>query len=276
MKIRAAIITVALSATLPLIAQTELSVQSPARPFSLDIAAPVQQAGSDTASADFQANVLPDMLSFINANLGERQSVSDLASVSLDPSKLSLKTDADVRVYFLGEGAGYHNTLGYNTDGSAIDSGDPLLIFPDASSVNSYYLDGDSGGRRTTSAPLLPGDFVDLGTLDAGTQLDFFLIANGANGGTNIWSTDASANADGLVHTVSLAQDGSPYLIISFEDLYGGGDRDYNDLVFAVDIGLANATYLATPEPATWMILGLFIGGILVAARRRSNQRTTD
>ncbi|MGE9295458.1 MAG: DUF4114 domain-containing protein, partial [Puniceicoccales bacterium] len=208
----------------PAIAQTELSVQSSARPYNLDIAAPVMQAGSDAQSAQFQAEVLPEMRAYIDANLGESQRVSNLSSISLDPSNLYLQNDASVRIYFLGEGAGYHNTLGYNTDGASINSGDPLLIFPDASSVNSYYQYGDTNSWRSYSAPLMPGDFVDLGVLEAGSQLDFFLIANGAYGGSDIWSTDSSANADGLVHTVSLAQDGSPYLLIGFEDLYGGGD----------------------------------------------------
>ncbi len=251
-------------------AQSELEVQSQARPMNLDIAAPVMQAGSDGLSAEFQAEVLPDMQAFINESLGESQSVSNLSSISLDPSKLYLANDASVRVYFVGEGAGYHNTLGYNTDGASISSGDPLLIFPDASSINSYYPYGNETTWRFESAPLMPGDFVDLGVLDAGTQLDFFLIANGANHGKDIWSTDTSVNADGLVHTVSLVEEGSPYLLIGFEDLYGGGDRDYNDLLFAVDIGMANVSYLANPEPSTWLIMGIFAAGVFYIARRES------
>lgn len=254
------------------LAQTELSVQSSARPFGLDITAPVMQAGSDAQSAEFQAEVLPDLLSYIDSNLGEKQSVSNLSSVSLDPSKLYLHNNASVRIYFLGEGAGYHNTLGYNTDGAAISSGDPLLIFPDASSVDSYYQYGDTNSWRSTTAPLMPGDFVDLGVLEGGSQLDFFLIANGANGGSNVWSTDSSVNSDGLVHTVSLAEDGSPYLLIGFEDLYGGGDRDYNDLLFAVDIGIANVAYLANPEPSTLLIMAVFTFGALYVTRRQKMQ----
>jgi len=251
------------------LAQSELSVQSSARPFNLDIAAPVMQAGSDQLSAQFQAEVLPDMQAFINESLGERQAVTNLSSISLDPSKLYLRNDANVRVYFVGEGAGYWNTMGFNTEGGSIDSGNPLLIFPNASSVDSYYAYGDQTAWRSNTAPLLPGDFVDLGTLDSGSQLDFFLIANGARGGKQIWSTDDSVNSDGLVHTVSLAEEGSPYLLIGFEDLYGGGDRDYNDLLFAVDIGAANVAYLANPEPSTLLIMGLFAAGLFYIARRQ-------
>ena len=61
-----------------------------------------------------------------------------------------------------------------------------------------------------------------------GTKLDFFLIADGANGGTNVFSTNSSLNKDGVNHVMSyaFAVPGSSYLLISFEDMYGGGDRD--------------------------------------------------
>ncbi|MCP5522491.1 MAG: DUF4114 domain-containing protein [Verrucomicrobiales bacterium] len=238
-------------------------------PFGLDLVAPVNLAGSDDASASFQQNVLPAVTDFLNTQLSESQSV-DASAMLLDPTRLELQTASDVRVYFIGEGAGYHNTLGFTTDGSgSVTSDTAALIFPDASSSVSTY-DPASTPLRTTSAPLLPGDFVDLGTLDAGTLLDFFLIANGASGGSNVYSTETSLNPDGINHVVafSYAIPDSPYLIIGFEDLYGGGDKDYNDLLFAVDIGAANIKALtANSEPAFLFILGGF--GAFVWSRRR-------
>lgn len=250
--------------------QTESPVQSAARPYNLDIVDTVQLAGSDEASADFQTNVLPGMLEIINSNLSEATSVQNVAAISIDPTNLTLTSDATVRVYFLGEGAGYHNTLGYSTtNGSAITS-DAALIFPDASSSQGLY--GSGSDIRSSSEPLAPGDFVDLGTLTAGTSLDFFLIADGANGGQNYYSTQDSLNADGIVHAVSLAADGSAYLIIGFEDLWGGGDRDYNDLVFAVYIGQANVANLAAlgaPEPTLAAGALLSCCGLAFNRRRR-------
>lgn len=248
--------------------QTVSSIQSAARPFGLDVTAPVMEAGSDAASADFQQNVLPSVTTFLNTRLAEKQAVED-SSMLLDPSKLQLKTESEARVYFIGEGAGYHNTLGFTSDGTgAYDSQTAALIFPDSSSRASTY-DPQSSLNRTASEPLLPGDFVDLGTFAAGTQLDFFLIANGANGGQNVYSTQTSLNPDGINHVVAFAyaMPDSPYLIIGFEDLYGGGDRDFNDLLFAVDIGAVNVKALtATPEPALLWVLGSFA---LLAARHR-------
>lgn len=225
-------------------------VQSAARPFGLEIAGPVQLAGSDAAANTFQTEALPGLSALVQTRLSERGPIND-STLLLDPDKLILSTAADVRVYFVGEGAGYRNSLGFNTAGGGVISGNPLLIFPDAS----------SGGRRTGSEPLLAGDFVDLGNFAAGTKLDFFLIANGASGGNQVFSTDGSVNPDGINHVVSFAALSGSYLLIGFEDLFGGGDRDFNDVLFAVDIGARNlATLTAAHEPGTVAILAAFLG----------------
>lgn len=248
---------------------TASTVQSTARPLGLSTVAPVMQAGSDASSATFQQNVLSPLNALLNTKLGETKKLND-STMLLDPSKLKLATQSDVRVYFVGEGAGYNNTLGFNTGGGGVTTGDPKLIFPNASSPISTY-DPLKTANRTASAPLLPGDFVNLGTFAGGTKLDFFLIANGASGGQNVFSTDQSVNPDGINHVVSFAYvtKDSPYLIISFEDMYGGGDRDFNDVIIAVDIGARNvAAIMGTPEPALMLTLGGFLGGVALLKRR--------
>lgn len=253
--------------------QTISPVQSKVEPYGLPLVGPVYEAASDDRSATFQKMVLPDVTALLKGTLSESKKVND-ASYLLDPSKLTLKTQADVRVYFIGEGAGYQNTLGFNATGVGVSSGDPMLIFPNASSSASTF-DPSSKLVRTTSAPLLPGDFSDLGRFSAGTKLDFFLIANGALGGKYVYTTEASSNPDRINHVVSFAyaMKDSPYLIIGFEDLYGGGDRDFNDLLFAVDIGAVNVRAL-TPEPGTWLTLGSFLGLGVWLRQRRANSAT--
>lgn len=272
-------------------AQEKSPIQSKANPFNLDPVAPVMMAGSDEASAVFQKESLPTLTTFLKTELSERKSIGDSAYL-LDPSQLTLKTDAEVRVYFIGEGAGYANSLGFNTldfaavshssgKGSKDDKlpaaigADGQLIFPNASSSVSFY-DPASNATRTKSAPLLPGDFVNLGKFEGGTSFDFFLIADGANDGETVYSTDASLNPDGINHVVAFAYalKDSPYLILGFEDLYGGGDKDFNDVLFAIDIGRANlAALTATPEPATLMTLGSFVG-LGWALKRKNDNRT--
>jgi hypothetical protein len=138
-------------AALPVSAQTESNVQSWARPFGLDISAPVQLAGSDEASQAFQ-ETLPSITQLLNTQLSERLSFNDQMAFSLDPTKLLLAMESTARVYFVGEGAGYRNTLGYNAlpDGSptpeTVVTADAQLIFPDASSSVLTY-DADSNAR---------------------------------------------------------------------------------------------------------------------------------
>ena len=246
-------------------------VQSAARPYNLTIVAPVQIAGSDAAAAAFQANVLPGMVTAESKVLPAflAHSTPNSAIVSLDPSKLVLSADAIGRAYFLGESAGYENSLGISTTDQGPASPGAALIFPNAS--NPLGLGGSGKAIRTSSDPLLPGDFVDLGTLKAGNTLDFFLVAYGATGGTNFVSTNQSLNKDGLVHAIAMATPGSPYLVISFEDQIGGGDRDYNDVFFAVDIGAANVANLlglGAPEPS--LALGALMAcGVLFGCSRR-------
>lgn len=250
------------------------TVMSKIEPLGLEMAGDVYRAASDAASSEFFTEALPGISTFLNAQLSETVAIDD-ATLALDPSKLQLATDSDVRVYFVGEGAGYANTLGLNTSGTGVLEGDPRVIFPDASTKQNYSAALKPQSGRTPHTPLVPGDFVELENLSAGTTLDFFLIANGANGGQNVYTADAMSNPDGINHVVSFAyaEPGSSYLILGFEDLYGGGDRDFNDLLFAVDIGSANVAALtATPEPGTWAVLG-GLTGIVGWARRRQSRK---
>lgn len=248
-------------------------VQSAARPYGLDIAEPVQLAASDEASKTFQTEVLPGMLKIVDQSLAETKTVKNLNSISLDPSNLVLAEDATVRVYFLGEGAGNRNSLGISTTGKGPLGEDARLIFPDASSAAGYG--GSNSLVRTSKEPLAQGDFVDLGTFKAGSSLDFFLVANGATGSKEFFSTDLSLNRDGIVHAVSLAPNGSAYLVIGFEDLKGGGDKDYNDLVIAVEIGKVNVQNLVglnTPEPSLALGSLVAVAGLIGFSRRRTRR----
>ena len=258
-----AVLLMLLSVGVTLEAQTESHVQSTARPMGLDIVNTVNIAGSDSRSANFQNNVFPSFKTIMKDKLGRRK-MQNPAQFALDPAKLTLATKSDVRVYFAGEKAGYHNTLGFSTSNNGESNNDPQLIFPDASSRRS--------GVRTKRFPLQPGDFVDLGEMDAGTQLDFFLMANGGKGRNSTFGANASDNPDGMQHMVAFAEPNSPYLMIAFEDLYGGGDRDFDDAMFIIDMGSAvNVQALVgAPEPSTWMMIGF---GVVSTYRRRKKKR---
>jgi hypothetical protein len=58
-----------------------------------------------------------------------------------------------------------------------------------------------------------------------------------------------------------MALEDSPFLIMGFEDLWGGGDRDFNDLVVAIDIGRENVAHMsAAPEPSVSIMFAIFLG----------------
>ena len=252
-------------------------IQSTARPFGLNIVASVMQGGSDAASANFQNNVLPAAQQFISSTLPERRNAAANPGLfELDLNRLRLQSDHDVRAYFVSSSPGHNNTVGFNTTGSGVASGNPQLIFPDATSAAASVNNG--AGIRSQGNPLLAGDFVNLGRLSRGTLLDFFLVAQGAVNGTQVYST--TGNPDAGTHAASFTprlfavpQLNSPFLFLSFEDSRGGGgDRtDYNDTIIAIDVGRGTMNYLlGTPEPSLWLTLGAFLG-LAIWAKRRSS-----
>lgn len=159
-----------------------------------------------------------------------------------------------VKLAFLNEGAGYRNALGYfiyetSNPPTSVDEVEHVLIMPNSSKQNS-------GGSLTT------GDQIDLMvSLTAGQTIGFFVNSNGWD-----WSygsqrseftfgqpfytlTDLNPTA-GLgqqYHVVlydsrSQTDEGSGFFAYGFEDiLTSGGDADFNDLIFDVEISDVSA-----------------------------------
>tara|TARA_B100001123_G_scaffold422645_1_gene531822 strand:+ start:1224 stop:2099 length:876 start_codon:yes stop_codon:yes gene_type:complete len=248
-------------------AQREAPVQSNARPLGLDIVEPVQRARSDRTSRQFHDNFYDS----IHSNLGLGPDDTNWAGLSeivaVDASNIVLSEEQAVRVYFVNEDAGYQNALGYfdrpaeQTNFSNIN---PQLIFPNASSPVDYW---DGRGRRPStsqSTPVLPGDFVRLNDnqpFDAGTKLDFFVLPNGQ---APALFSDSSLNQGGYRQFVAFAIADSPYIVLKVEDQYFGGDNDYNDAVYAIEIGTTSVhTLIAAsaplPAPLLALLLPIFI-----------------
>jgi Domain of unknown function (DUF4114)/PEP-CTERM motif len=199
----------------------------------------------------------------------ERLELANAHQVMIDPTKFVMKYAHNVSAYFINEGAGFRNQLAYETTSStgAKASG---LLFNDISSTESILRERDGALKK--------GDGVNIGNVAAGTQLDFWLRANGKNGGRNVFGTQTASNGDGLQHVVAYAS--GKYLMLGFEDLWGekgatGGknqssDRDFNDAVFVIDIGEGNVRNLIKPVPEPTMTLGLIgVGAAGVVMRRR-------
>lgn len=234
--------------------QTVSPAQSPVRPLGLKPVGPVMLSGSDARSQEFNRTYLPQVQAIIKEKLRSGKVFDDLGTFPLDADKLLMPYAAQrpIRVYFIDEGAGYENSLGftYSLVGSDV-RGPEVLLFPNASKAasgwNSWNL-GTPQSTRTNSQPLNTGDFLDLGVGGPGWQLDFFIISQGATGGRHKLWADKSANVDKTQHVVAFQIPNSTFLIISFEDMLYGGDADYEDLILVADIGFDYQAPFALPQ----------------------------
>jgi hypothetical protein len=107
------------------------------------------------------------------------------------------------------------------------------------------------------------GQQFSLGSFQAGAELVFKIFVNDI--GKTFFNGIAANNADNVLHTAYSARIGKP-VIVGFEDLYGGGDRDFDDLVFSLsNVVIGTTPVVAVPEPETYAMLlaGLFAIGAL-------------
>ncbi|MDC0835289.1 hypothetical protein CKA32_001356 [Geitlerinema sp. FC II] len=245
----------------------------------------------DEAPDDFQ-NILPELSEFVGKEARELD-LETIGAHRINLSAFELKYDHSVKAYFIGETAGgYRNQLDFRAWMGDTIVQEQTKIFGDTSCSPSEQssLDGFSdfcanpntalAGSSAQDSPLNVGDFVELGDFKAGTVLDFLLVANGRNGGVTqdvdgqsvdaVYGVDTAANPDGKQHAMGYFY--KDFLIVGYEDLWGGGDGDFNDVVFAIDFGAANNREIgntSVPEPST--VLGLSaIAGALALRRRRS------
>ncbi len=141
----------------------------------------------------------------------------------------------EVTATFLGSNAGYFNSLHLQTPDNILGT-----IF-----------------NKNTDV----GITVSLGTFDADTELLFRLHVH--NTGLDFFTGDAARNPDGLPHALALTNfdqlSGLYFTDIGFEDLYGGGDKDYNDFVFRLT-NVIDPIYI--PEPAALALMGFGLAGI--------------
>jgi hypothetical protein len=228
------------------------------------------------------ANPFYDIVDAFQQFANTESKALDLAQVGareLDPSKLDLQYDHEINIFFINEGAGYRNQLGVTATGATqLEE----MVFEDITCVQ----DCSHTGYRTPSNvfgtpdgnPLAIGDYYNLGLVKGGSSLDFFLRRDGfGRSETDIWYTDTNLNSDGLQHVI--AYEFNNYLVLAWEDISGGGDQDYNDVVFAVDFGKGNLEQLdgmeSIPEPGFSMLGFAMVGAVGLSFSRYSREEVS-
>ncbi|MDH5925794.1 tandem-95 repeat protein [Vibrio lentus] len=183
--------------------------------------------------------------------------------------------DTEITVTFEGETAGYQNAAGYykvDEDGNItgvevvyenasqvggggdlvpgqdqfsfqVEEGESfnLFLIPNGHQHNDFdaMQDGQYEFRAADGSP------ANMDTVDP--QLVFVAadgtetVVQGQNGDAIFHGGSSSQlNQDGIEHTrTTVNEDGE--LVYGFEDLYGGGDADYSDFNFTIDVGEVNS-----------------------------------
>ncbi|MBD2578265.1 DUF4114 domain-containing protein [Oscillatoria sp. FACHB-1406] len=141
----------------------------------------------------------------------------------LDLTNLTSSVRAQFSVH---SDAGYSNSFGFY----AID--DATGRIGDLKPGDAGYAQAAVSQRIDLNSPLSGGQLLSPFLIANGTADDFLSKnpGNQANNGPNAYFGSTSANPDGVDH-IRLIGDNT----FAFEDLYGGGDKDYNDYVVQVN-----------------------------------------
>ncbi|MCK8521342.1 DUF4114 domain-containing protein [Aquimarina sp. D1M17] len=191
---------------------------------------------------DGQDVVSQETLDMINNALPEGYPVPDFnphyISSGYD-TDVVVQENAEIWITFVGEGAGYRNTLGFytydinNPSQTIPQPEDITIIFPNVSAVGS-------GGD------LEVGDKVKIGSFPPNTGIGWVLLADAWKNGcvdTGNWqlhsNPDYNPENDETLryHNVLLNDPDSERIILGFEDIrrdYASCDQDFNDALFYI------------------------------------------
>jgi len=188
--------------------------------------------------------------------LQERQAVDpDLVNGIINQNFLKGDGTTDFQVTLRDLGfAGYDNVLGvYEIDagGNIVDT---RILFDNANADKAasaliedvedgnnlgFFIVQDAADWAATLADSDTLSFVDSSgdAANISDGADISIAVNGSAVDEIVFhSFDEDMNSDGLQHALSGVEVGGEAITIGFEDLTGGGDRDYEDVAFRVEL----------------------------------------
>jgi serralysin len=165
------------------------------------------------------------------------------------------KTLSDVRILFTNaslKGSGGDLLKDVSSVMATLKAGQSIGFFiaPDAFSKSAAALSADGATfqlRNSTGAIAKTVDGGDIGLFSVGK--DGVATAVNTAYGTTLFFADRRLNADGLEHARIAADAKTGVVTIGFEDVLNGGDRDFDDVVFTVNVGAGNAAGVVSVNP---------------------------
>lgn len=155
-----------------------------------------------------------------------------------------------------------------------------VTVLPYSASYTSQLILFSTPSPLVIATSSQVGQTFNLGNLAAlygiapGSELIFGILV--LNTGNTFKMGPGGRNPDGVEHVlVDYAEgDGGDIALLGFEDLFGGGDHDYNDANFQILGGIGNVRRVSEPSSLTLLLFGLaalaaVFGSLFRATRRQ-------
>lgn len=164
-------------------------------------------------------------------------------ATSVDATRFEVASDGQVSGYFVGQSAEFENIIGLKFGSQ------PLEVTP---TINNH----------TASI----GDYTSFGSRTDGDSVDFYDFVTNTY---DLWSSNNQRNYDGFnhfYHSDFTLPDGTPAILVGFEDIKGGGDHDFNDAM----VVFTNIHAIPpVPEPSTYAMMLVGLLGLMFTAKRK-------